>query len=321
MKLLKRALERDPEVHVETGEHLCNPGRPKRVAGGLRHPPGPANLCIAQPLRVVLPSGEDGEDAVQRIVERGETFDCLLLDENMARMNGSQGEETTIQRSKCLPVVTPSGVMPPGLHERLVTFATRTIDRSSVSPPAATRIIRCHEAKSAPSTGVGKRVPIVAVTANSLPADRLRFSESGMDALIVKPVKATAVMGEIRHFLAAQRAEIERLSSLPVQLSGRLSLEYCREESAELRRTDSAVARLNQAKRVGALEFWPIRASLGGGSSGSAGDSVATDAAEPEATTDAGRATATAPQCGAANLARAERRASLPLILESSMRL
>lgn len=44
-------------------------------------------------VRASLTAGEDGEDAVARVVERGESFDCILMDENMVRLNGSNGAQ------------------------------------------------------------------------------------------------------------------------------------------------------------------------------------------------------------------------------------
>jgi len=57
----------------------------------------------------------------------------------------------------------------------------------------ATRRIRLGEAGE-----VGRRVPIVAVTAHSLPEFRRRCLETGMDAFTAKPVRLEALMETIR---------------------------------------------------------------------------------------------------------------------------
>lgn len=49
--------------------------------------------------------------------------------------------------------------------------------------------------------GETSRVPIVAVTANSLPADRVRAAQAGMDDFIAKPVQLGVLRGALRKWL------------------------------------------------------------------------------------------------------------------------
>jgi CheY-like chemotaxis protein len=56
-----------------------------------------------------------------------------------------------------------------------------------------TRAIRAHEAALS-----GRRLPIIAMTANALPSDRLACEEAGMDGFLSKPFKAD----ELRQLLA-----------------------------------------------------------------------------------------------------------------------
>lgn len=69
------------------------------------------------------------------------------------------------------------------------------------------------------------RVPIIAVTANALPEDRLRFSEAGMDGVIVKPVRITTVLGDVQAFLAVRRSMATL--SFPRQLMIRGDFSLC----------------------------------------------------------------------------------------------
>lgn len=166
----------------------------------------------------------------------------------------------------------------------------------------------------------------------------------------VKPVKATAMLCEIRAFLEARRQELERLPPgaqvhVPLLPGGRMSLELRSPSEQQQGRTDSAAARLAEAKRVGSLEFWPLTASLGRSSSESrrfSGEGGASVPAESSASGSAARAflapggdaagagapgAAASPEreCGAPPQQTTttpplrERRTSLPLILESSV--
>jgi two-component system sensor histidine kinase/response regulator len=66
----------------------------------------------------------------------------------------------------------------------------------------ATRAIRQHEASS------GRRLPIVAMTAQAMKGDRERCLEAGMDDYLTKPVRATQLYATIAATFARSQAEI-----------------------------------------------------------------------------------------------------------------
>jgi two-component system, sensor histidine kinase and response regulator len=61
----------------------------------------------------------------------------------------------------------------------------------------ATAAIRRSEA------GTGRRLPIVALTANALQGDRERCLEAGMDGYVPKPVELRLLLREMAHVLSA----------------------------------------------------------------------------------------------------------------------
>jgi two-component system, sensor histidine kinase and response regulator len=61
---------------------------------------------------------------------------------------------------------------------------------------AATAAIRRQEA------GTGRRLPIVAFTANNLIGDRVRCLEAGMDGFVAKPVQVSLLLREMADVLA-----------------------------------------------------------------------------------------------------------------------
>ncbi|MDS4016029.1 MAG: response regulator, partial [Candidatus Accumulibacter sp.] len=65
---------------------------------------------------------------------------------------------------------------------------------------SATRQIREREALA------GRRVPIIAMTANALQGDRERCFEAGMDGYIAKPINQAALVDEIRRVMTLNKA-------------------------------------------------------------------------------------------------------------------
>ncbi|MCH2178640.1 MAG: response regulator [Mariniblastus sp.] len=66
----------------------------------------------------------------------------------------------------------------------------------------AARLIREVEA------AVGKRTPIIAMTAHALPADRQRCLEAGMDEYVAKPIRAVELMQLIDEMVGSQTASM-----------------------------------------------------------------------------------------------------------------
>lgn len=59
----------------------------------------------------------------------------------------------------------------------------------------ATRRIREQE------EGTGRRIPIIALTANAFPGDRERCLDAGMDGYLSKPVRSDDLLALLRHYL------------------------------------------------------------------------------------------------------------------------
>lgn len=123
----------------------------------------------------------------------------------------------------------------------------------------ATAIIRSHEALTgAPA------VPVIAVTANSLPEDRRRFAACRMDGLIVKPVKLGALLPALHDFLAARGLEPGAAAAAERGGSAAPPAVCWAEAAAEggaplLRRLSDgeSEARLAAARHLGLVEVWP----------------------------------------------------------------
>ena len=62
----------------------------------------------------------------------------------------------------------------------------------------ATAILRERES--------GRRIPIVAITANAMPEDRARCLEAGMDDYLIKPVRIEDIRGALQRWLDAAEA-------------------------------------------------------------------------------------------------------------------
>ena len=62
-----------------------------------------------------------------------------------------------------------------------------------------TRLLKADEATRA--------MPIVALTAHALPADRVRALEAGCDAYLAKPIAPPAVLAEVRRLIGPPLAE------------------------------------------------------------------------------------------------------------------
>ncbi len=67
---------------------------------------------------------------------------------------------------------------------------------------SACRAIRQHEQNSAPLTKCGRRIPIVALTANALQGDRERCLESGMDEYLTKPLDPNRLFSVLSKYLS-----------------------------------------------------------------------------------------------------------------------
>ncbi|MFO0904080.1 MAG: ATP-binding protein [Pirellulales bacterium] len=119
----------------------------------------PATAKVAQPLRIVVVDDED----VSREVA--------------ARILRSRGHlvQTATNGAQALQLLTDA----PQEFQLLVT----DISMPSMSGPELTRAIRRQEASS------GRRLPILAVTANAMKGDAERYLAEGMDAYLAKPIR------------------------------------------------------------------------------------------------------------------------------------
>lgn len=139
-------------------------------------------------------TGADGEDAVERVCVQRLKYDVILIDENMVRLNGSAATVAIRRCARSLPS-----------HNTHRTSARRTLSGAKAHLPLhRRRSSRRFEREG--GVAPHARVPVIAVTANALPEDRLRFCESGMDGIVAKPVKISALLGDVKAFLEARAA-------------------------------------------------------------------------------------------------------------------
>lgn len=105
-------------------------------------------------------------------------------------------------------------------REQGVAFARQTVHDlvvMDISMPVldgveATRAIRQSEAR-------GTRLPIIALTAHALPADRERFRAAGLDDILVKPISRNGVRATLATFLGQGAAHPQRPRRTPHRFS------------------------------------------------------------------------------------------------------
>jgi signal transduction histidine kinase/DNA-binding response OmpR family regulator len=120
----------------------------------------------------------------------------------------------------------------------------------------ATRRIR--EAES--ERGSGRRLPIVAMTANAMEGDRERCLAAGMDDYLPKPVRSDALAAMLRRYLPAEQdvpavldpARLEELFGDDADMRRSLLCSFCEGTLPMLRQLDAALAddRRDEADRI-----------------------------------------------------------------------
>jgi two-component system sensor histidine kinase/response regulator len=98
---------------------------------------------------------------------------------------------------------------------------------------AATRMLREHEEKAAAASGVGTRIPIIAMTANVMPGDRERCLAAGMDDYLAKPVLFEVLAAMLAKWLGKGRDRQQGVAPDQADRSARL---FAEEGSMDLSR-------------------------------------------------------------------------------------
>lgn len=83
----------------------------------------------------------------------------------------------------------------------------------------ATRVIRAQELArlSDAEHPAGRRLPIIALTANAMAADRARCLASGMDDYLAKPLRPDLLTGTLERWLQPDEADP---TTLPSRMAG-----------------------------------------------------------------------------------------------------